>query len=62
MKVGIVGSGFVGAAAGYAMVLRNSCREIVFLDANKDKAEAEAARPRGLEQKPPGSGGRHEGG
>jgi L-lactate dehydrogenase len=43
MKVGIVGSGFVGAAAGYAMVLRNSCREIVFLDANKDKAEAEAS-------------------
>ena len=25
------------------MVLRNSCREIVFLDANKDKAEAEAS-------------------
>ncbi len=43
MKVGIVGSGFVGAAAGYAMVLRNSCREIVFLDANKAKAEAEAS-------------------
>ena len=43
MKVGIVGAGFVGAAAGYAMVLRNSCREIVFLDANKAKAEAEAS-------------------
>ncbi len=43
MKVGIVGAGFVGAAAGYAMVLRNSCREIVFIDANKDKAEAEAS-------------------
>lgn len=42
MKVGIVGSGFVGSAAGYAMVLRNSCRELVFIDANRQKAEAEA--------------------
>ncbi|NUN70034.1 MAG: L-lactate dehydrogenase [Bacteroidetes bacterium] len=42
MKVGIVGAGFVGAAAGYAMVLRNSCRELVLIDANKAKAEAEA--------------------
>lgn len=43
MKVAIIGAGFVGAAAGYAMVLRNSCREIVFIDSNKAKAEAEAS-------------------
>ncbi len=43
MKVGIVGSGLVGSAAGFAMVLRNSCRELVFLDANRAKAEAEAS-------------------
>lgn len=43
MKVGIVGTGFVGAAAGYAMVLRNSCRELVLVDINKEKAEAEAS-------------------
>lgn len=42
MKVGIVGSGFVGASTGFAMVLRNSCREIVLIDANTKKAEAEA--------------------
>ena len=43
MKVGIIGTGFVGAAAGYAMVLRNSCRELVLVDANAAKAEAEAS-------------------
>lgn len=42
MKVGIVGAGFVGSATGYAMVLRNSCRELVLIDANQAKAEAEA--------------------
>lgn len=42
MKVGIIGTGFVGSATGYAMVLRNSCRELVLIDANRAKAEAEA--------------------
>lgn len=42
MKVGIIGTGFVGAAAGFAMVLRNSCRELVLVDANTAKAQAEA--------------------
>ena len=42
MKVGIVGTGFVGSTAGYAMVLRNTCRELVLVDLNKAKAEAEA--------------------
>jgi len=43
MKVAIIGAGFVGAATGYAMVLRNSCRELVLIDANKAKADAEAS-------------------
>ncbi len=42
MKVGIIGTGFVGSATGYAMVLRHSCRELVLIDMNKAKAEAEA--------------------
>jgi L-lactate dehydrogenase len=42
MKVGIIGAGFVGSATGYAMVLRNSCRELVLIDVNHAKAEAEA--------------------
>jgi len=43
MKVAIIGTGFVGAATGYAMVLRNSCRELILIDANKAKADAEAS-------------------
>jgi L-lactate dehydrogenase len=41
-KVGIVGSGFVGATAAYAMVLRGVGREIVLVDLNHARAEAEA--------------------
>jgi L-lactate dehydrogenase len=43
VKVGIVGAGFVGATAAYAMVLRGSCSEIVLVDQNHEKAAAEAA-------------------
>lgn len=43
MKVGIVGSGFVGAAAAYALVLRGVGREVVLVDKNVARAEAEAA-------------------
>lgn len=42
MKVGIVGSGFVGATAGYALVMSGVGREIVLVDKNHDRAEAEA--------------------
>jgi L-lactate dehydrogenase len=42
MKVGIIGSGFVGATAAYAMVMRGVCREIVLVDVNKERAQAEA--------------------
>src|SRR5436305_3888771 len=42
MKVGIVGSGLVGATAAYALVLRGVGREIVLVDKNMDRARAEA--------------------
>jgi L-lactate dehydrogenase len=42
MKIGIVGSGAVGATAAYALVMRGVGREIVLVDLNKDRAQAEA--------------------
>ncbi len=42
MKVGIVGCGFVGATAAYAMVMRGVGREIVLVDKNPERAQAEA--------------------
>jgi L-lactate dehydrogenase len=42
MKVGIVGSGFVGATAGYALVMQGVGREIVLVDKNAARAVAEA--------------------
>jgi L-lactate dehydrogenase len=42
MKVGIVGAGFVGATAAYAMVMRGVGREIVLVDRDAARAEAEA--------------------
>jgi len=41
-KIGIIGSGFVGSAAAYAMVMSNVGREIVLVDLNRGRAEAEA--------------------
>jgi L-lactate dehydrogenase len=42
MKTGIVGSGFVGATAAYALVMRGVGRRVVLVDMNKARAEAEA--------------------
>jgi L-lactate dehydrogenase len=42
MKVGIVGCGFVGATAAYALVMQGVGREVVLVDKNVDRAEAEA--------------------
>jgi L-lactate dehydrogenase len=42
MKTGIVGSGFVGATAAYALVMRGVGRRVVLVDQNKARAEAEA--------------------
>lgn len=42
MKVGIVGTGFVGSTTAYALVMYGVGREIVLVDLNKDRANAEA--------------------
>ncbi len=42
MKIGVVGTGFVGSTAAYAMVMRGVGREIVMVDKNTKRAEAEA--------------------
>lgn len=42
MKIGIVGSGLVGATAAYALVMRGVGREIVLTDKNPARASAEA--------------------
>lgn len=42
MKVGIVGSGLVGATAGYALVMSGVGRELVLVDRDRARAEAEA--------------------
>lgn len=43
MKIGIVGCGFVGSTAAYAMVMNGVGRELVMIDRNRARAEAEAA-------------------
>ncbi|WP_161884268.1 L-lactate dehydrogenase [Deinococcus alpinitundrae] len=43
MKVGVVGAGLVGATTAFSMVLRGSCSELVMVDRNERRAEAEAA-------------------
>src|ERR1700751_6149514 len=43
MKVGIVGSGLIGATAAYSLVMRGIGREIVLVDQDNPRAEAEAA-------------------
>lgn len=42
MKVGIVGCGMVGATAAYALVMRGIGREVVLVDKNTARAQAEA--------------------
>ena len=42
MKIGIVGAGLVGSAAGYAMVLGGVAADIVFVDINAPLARAQA--------------------
>ena len=42
MKIGIVGTGMVGSTAAYALVLRGVGREIVLVDINQKRAQAEA--------------------
>ncbi len=42
MKIGIVGSGFVGATAAYALVMQGIGHEIILIDQDKNRAGAEA--------------------
>ena len=42
MKVGIVGSGLVGSTAAFALVMQGVGRELVLVDKNAARAEAEA--------------------
>lgn len=42
MKIGIVGSGFVGSTAAYALVMRGIAQEIVLIDQDVKRAKAEA--------------------
>ncbi len=41
-KVGLVGTGMVGASFAYALMQRSLANELVLIDANKGRAEAEA--------------------
>ena len=42
MKVGIIGCGFVGSSAAYAMTLEGSASEIVLIDLNEKLPQAQA--------------------
>jgi L-lactate dehydrogenase len=42
MKIGIVGCGMVGSTSAYALVMSGVGREIVLVDVNRERAEAEA--------------------
>jgi L-lactate dehydrogenase len=42
VKIGIVGAGFVGSTAAYAMVMSGVGRRIVLVDRNEERARAEA--------------------
>lgn len=42
MKVGIIGSGFVGATAAYAIMMRKAASDIILVDINEKRAIAEA--------------------
>ena len=42
MKVGIVGTGFVGSTSAYAITLSGAASELVLVDLNKDMARAQA--------------------
>src|SRR5215475_13115246 len=42
MKIGIVGCGMVGSTSAYALVMSGVGREIILIDLNRARAEAEA--------------------
>jgi L-lactate dehydrogenase len=42
MKIGIVGCGMVGSSVAFALVMHGVGREIILVDLNRSRAEAEA--------------------
>jgi L-lactate dehydrogenase len=42
MKIGVIGTGYVGATAAYAMVMRGVGSELILVDKNQGRAQAEA--------------------
>ena len=42
MKVGIIGAGSVGSATAFALIMRGVARKVVLIDANEQRAMAEA--------------------
>ncbi len=42
MKIGIIGTGFVGSAAAFSLIIRGVAEKVVLIDRDKKKAEAEA--------------------
>ena len=42
MKIGIVGTGFVGSTAAYTLVMKGVASELVLVDLNKERAQGEA--------------------
>jgi L-lactate dehydrogenase len=42
MKIGIVGCGYVGSTAAYALIMRGTGRELLLVDAKAERATAEA--------------------
>ncbi len=42
MKIGIIGCGFVGSSAAYAMVLTGVASELILVDLNRELAETDA--------------------
>src|SRR3989344_9470032 len=41
-KIAIIGAGFVGSTAAYALFIENVCENIALIDINKEKAQGEA--------------------
>lgn len=42
-KVSVIGTGFVGASSAFAMALQGVCSDLLLVDANRERARAEAA-------------------
>ncbi|HHW02618.1 MAG TPA: L-lactate dehydrogenase [Thermoanaerobacterales bacterium] len=42
MKIGLIGTGYVGATTAFALLLQGIASELVLIDINRDKAEGEA--------------------